>query len=292
MAKRSRAAQTAFGPMVIVAVEQYFPPSQRLVQDDLAARFLPPAWKLMAPVSHWGSLRNLFVKASEKRAPGVWGGVLCRKRYADDRVTDAVKQGIGQVVMLGAGLDTRAYRLVVPAGVPAFEIDLPANIEYKQARLLAIYGQVPERVALIPLDFQTDDLAAALSARGFEIHKPAMFVWEAVTQYLTEDSVRKTLLYLSNAATGSRLIFTYVRQDFLDGTNLYGTEGLYRDFVVTDRVWRFGIDPLKVDDLLRQYGWVEREQVGRAEYCSRYIAPRGRELSVTDIERFVYAEKL
>jgi methyltransferase (TIGR00027 family) len=273
--------------MVIVAVEQHYPPAQRLVQDDLAARFLPPVWKLMAPICRWGSIRNVFIKASDKRAPGVWGGVLCRKRYADDKVTEAVDAGIGQFVMLGSGLDTRACRLAAPAGVPAFEIDLTANIEYKQEKLRAIYGRVPDHVALIPVDFETDDLAGVLAARGFGIRKRAMFVWEAVTQYLTEEGVRKTLAYLSSAATGSQLIFTYVRKDFLDGTNLYGAERLYQDFVVKDRVWRFGIEPSNVDNLLQNYGWAAREQVGRAEYCSRYVVPLGRDLSVTDIERFV-----
>src|SRR5450755_184280 len=99
MAKRPPAAQTAFGPMVIVAVEQHYSPAQRLLQDDLAALFLPPVWKLMAPVCRWGSIRNVFIKASDQRAPGVWGGVLCRKRYADDKVTEAVDAGIGQFVM-------------------------------------------------------------------------------------------------------------------------------------------------------------------------------------------------
>jgi methyltransferase (TIGR00027 family) len=290
MAKRTPAAQTAFGPMLIVAIEQNYPSLQRVVQDDLAIRFLPAGTDLLVSACRWPFMRNLAINLSEQRAPGVWGGLLCRKRYADDRVAQAVNDGVEQMVVLGAGLDTRAYRLAVPASVPAFEIDVPANIVYKEQRLRRIYGRLPEHVALVAVDFEADDLGVALGAHGFRLDQRAMFVWEAVTQYLTEDAVRRTLAFLSQAASGSRLIFTYVRKEFLDGTNLYGAQGLYRDFVAK-RVWHFGIDPEHIGGLLREYGWAEREQVGRAEYVARYLEPIGRDLSVSAIERFVYAEK-
>jgi methyltransferase (TIGR00027 family) len=291
MAKRPPAAQTAFGPMVITAVEQHTAAAQRLIHDDLAVRFLPPALRVTARAGRWGLVRNLLIGLTEKRAPGVWGGMLCRKRYADDRVTEALRAGIRQLVILGAGLDTRAYRLGAPTGIPSFEVDLPENIAYKRERLRAIYGAPPGSVALIPVDLQTNGLADSLAANGFRIEKPTMFVWEGVTQYLTEDAVRTTLAFLAKAATGSRLIFTYVRRDFLDGTNFYGAERIHRDFVDKYRVWHFGLAPDKVDGLLGEYGWAEREQVGRDELITRYVAPSGRDLSVSEVERFVYAER-
>jgi methyltransferase (TIGR00027 family) len=291
MPKRTPAAQTAFGPMVIVAVEQNYPVPRRLVHDDLAVHFLPAGTGLLVGACRWQVLRNLIVNLSEQRAPGVWGGVLCRKRYADDRLTQAVDDGFEQVVILGAGLDTRAYRLAAPKGVPAFEIDLPSNIAYKEQRLQKLYGRLPEHVALVAADFEADDLGVALGAHGFQPEQRTMFVWEAVTQYLTADAVRRTLAFLSRAASGSRLMFTYVRKDFLDGTNLYDARNLYRDFVA-GHVWHFGIDPEHVAGLLREYGWAEREQVGRAEFERRYLEPSGREVSVSDIERCVYAEKV
>lgn len=291
MAKRPAAAQTAFGPMVIVAVEQNLPEAHRLVHDELAVRFLPPALRPLVRACRRGSLRDLLVTATDRKAPGIWGGLLCRKRYADDQVAEALADGIGQLVVLGTGLDTKACRLAAPAGVPAFEIDLPANIGYKRDRLTARYGRVPEHVTLVPVDLGREDLAAALAAAGVRDDRPAVFVWEAVTQYLTEAAVRATLTAVSTAAPGSRLIFTYVRKDFLDGTSPYGAERLRRDFVVRRRVWHFGIDPDAVAGLLREHGWDEREQVGPAEYRARYLEPAGRDLPVSEIERFVLAVK-
>lgn len=291
MAKRPPAAQTAFGPMVIAAGEQYVPEAQRLLHDELAVQFLPPNLRLVVRACRWRFVRNMLINLTEKQAPGVWGGTLCRKRYAEEKVSGAVQTGIRQVVVLGAGMDTGVYRLPALAGVACFEIDLPANIVDKRARLQAIYGQVPEHVTLLPVDFETQDLSAALANNGFDISKPAMFVWEAVTQYLSEDSVHAMLSYLGKAATGSQLIFTYVRKDFLDGTNFYDSERLHHQFVTKYGVWHWGIEPADVDDLLRECGWTEREQVGRAEYLARYVEPTGRDLPVAEIERFVFAEK-
>jgi O-methyltransferase involved in polyketide biosynthesis len=114
---------------------------------------------------------------------------------------------------------------------------------------------------------------------------------KAVTQYLTEDSVRATFAFLAKAAAGSRLVFTFVRADFLDGTNLYGAGRLRERMTGRYDVWKFGIAPADVAALLREYGWIEREQVGPAEYAARYLRPAGRDMPVSEIERFVQAAK-
>jgi methyltransferase (TIGR00027 family) len=288
---RSATAQTAFGPMVIAAAERYTPPGHRLVDDELAVRFLPPGLQPIVRACRWPPVRTLLARMTDRSAPGLWAGMLCRKRYADDSVADALAAGIGQVVFLGAGLDTKAYRLVAPAGARAFELDQRANTDYKLRRLRAVFGRTPEPVRVVPVDFEVDDLASVLAAAGFDGGRPAMFVWEAVTQYLTEEAVRATFAFLAHAAAGSRLIFTYVRADYLDGTNLYGA-GRLRERMTSTGVWRFGIAPQDVAALLREYGWAEREQVGAAEYEERYLRPAGRDLPVSEIERFVRAEKV
>ena len=85
-AKKEQAASTAIGPMTVVAVEQHTPLAQRLVQDDLAYRFLPPGLRAVVSLTRWAPIRKLLFRASEKRATGIWGGVLCRKRYIDDQL--------------------------------------------------------------------------------------------------------------------------------------------------------------------------------------------------------------
>jgi methyltransferase (TIGR00027 family) len=291
MTRRSSAAQTALGPMVIAAVEQHEPAGRRIVDDSLAIRLLPPTVALLVRACGWKLLREWLMGATDRKAVGIWGGILCRKRYADDQVADALAAGIDQLVMLGAGMDTRAYRLPDPDRVRVYEVDLAANIDRKRARVQAAFGDVPGHVRLVPVDFESDDLVQSLTANGFRFDRPAMFGWEAVTQYLTEEGVRRTLAPLAKAAPGSRLIFTFVRRDFLDGATGYQAEGAYRDFVTRRRVWHFGLAPDEVAALLEEYGWTEREQVGTPEYQRRYLQPTGRSLPVSEIERFVSATK-
>jgi O-methyltransferase involved in polyketide biosynthesis len=91
-------------------------------------------------------------------------------------------------------------------------------------------------------------------------------------------------------AFGAFAVVTAARTPF-DGTDFYGAEKIYEDFVIKYRVWRFGIDPERVDDLHHEYGWDEHQQVGRSECTARYVEPACRDLPVSEIERFVYAEK-
>jgi methyltransferase (TIGR00027 family) len=290
MAKGPTAPQTANGPMAIAACEQHFAVSQRLVNDDLAFHFLPRGGRLIVRLCRWGAARRALIGIAEKISPGTWAGIACRKRYMDEKTADAIAAGIGTVVVLGAGLDTLACRVAASKHVRAFEVDLPVNIEAKRARMRELWGGTPEGVTLVPVDFEIDDAGAALAKSGFRIEMPAMFVWEGVTQYLTEAGVRKTLAFLSQAAAGSRLAFTYVLKDFIEGKQFYGAESIYKRSV-EGGVWHFGIAPEAVGELLREYGWAEREQAGRAEFAERYVAPAGRELPVFSIEPCVYAEK-
>jgi methyltransferase (TIGR00027 family) len=287
-----RVEQTAQGPMVITAIEQFEPIGRRIEDDPLAQRMLPTALRAAVGVCRVSGLRRLMINASERSIPGSWGALLARKRYGDDQVRQALEAGIGQVVFLGAGFDTRSARLVLPAEATAYEIDLPANVTAKRQRLTRVLGDLPDRIRLVEIDFGTDDLMATLTGAGFDSAAPALFVWEAVTQYLDEAAVQATLAALGKAAVGSRLIFTYVLKELIEGTDLHDAEGLYRRFVIKHPIWHFGLDQDEVEPLLKPYGWSVCEDVGPAEYAERYFRPAGRELTAMSIERFVRADKI
>ncbi|OLF16788.1 class I SAM-dependent methyltransferase [Actinophytocola xanthii] len=284
---RPPAARTAFGPMVIAAVEQFEPAHRRIVSDPLTVRLLSPAQALAIRALRWGPVRNGFVATMDRLALGMWGLVLCRKRYAHDQVVAAAQAGVDQLVVLGAGMDTLAYRSHCSR---AFEFDLPENIATKEEKLGAALGTVPGDIPRRALDLENDDITAILTATGVRLDQPAMFVWEAVTPYLTERGVRRTLAALSHAAPGSRLAFSYVLADYLDGSNDYHAPTVRKAFV-SKGMWHFGLTPEQVAPLLAEHAWTEREQAGAAEYRSRYLAPTGRTLPVSEVERFVLATK-
>ncbi|WP_285741327.1 SAM-dependent methyltransferase [Lentzea sp. NBRC 105346] len=184
--------------MVITAVEQHYPLDRRLLHDDLAIEMLPPSMRWVVRLTRWGALRGFLVKASEKSAPGIWGSITGRKRYIDDELLAALRAGTEAVVILGAGLDTRGRRLV-PAVFPVFEVDPPVNIDGKRKRI-----SLPDNVKLVPIDFEREDLAVVLEEHGYDVGTRTVFVWEGVTQYLTEPAVRSTFEFLAKASRESR----------------------------------------------------------------------------------------
>ncbi|OBA82589.1 methyltransferase [Mycobacterium sp. 1164966.3] len=287
---RNPAAQTAFGPMVLAAVEQHEPPGQRLVDDDLAELFLPVPLRLMVLATRPARVRRAFIGASEWTGRGLWANLACRKRFIGDKLAEAVEE-IDAVVVLGAGLDTRAYQLTRRIRKPVFEVDLPVNIARKARTVRRVLGDLPLSVRLVALDFEHDDLLTALAEHGYRTDYRVFFIWEGVTQYLTEDAVRATMEGLRPTAPGSRMVFTYVRRDFIDGTNRYGTRTLYRSVRQRKQLWHFGLLPEEVSDFLAGYGWRLLEQAGPDELVQRYIQPTGRKLEASQIEWSAYAEK-
>ena len=287
---RNPVAQTAFGPMVLAAVEQNEPAGRRLVDDDLAELFLPTSLRWLVAATRWGPARRLMIRGSEFTGPGLWVNMACRKHFIDDRLKEALDD-IDAVVILGAGLDTRAYRLTRQVKIPVFEVDQPVNIAMKAKTVRRVLGELPLSVRLVALDFEQDDLLTALAEHGYRTDYRAFFVCEGVTQYLTEGGVRRTLEGLRAAAPGSRLVFTYVHRDFIDGSNRYGTRTLYRNTRQRHQLWQFGLQPDDVAGFIADYGWRLVEQAGPDEFVQRYVEPTGRKLPASQLEWSAYAEK-
>ncbi len=284
------AAQTAVGPMTIVAVDQH--EDVPLVRDKLAYRLLPTSAKAVAALAAVAPVRRHVIAATESKLPGLWSSILCRKRYIDHQLRAAVHDGIEVAVVLGAGLDTRAYRVPGATAIRFYEVDLPGNSERKRELIDKVYGKVPDHVTLVAADLETQRPIDALAARGYKGAQRAIFVCEGLTQYLCEDAVRRIFSSLSAAPSGSRLVFTYVRKDFLDGTALHGAERAYREYVLERDLWHFGFNPGHVASFLAEYGWRELEQVGPGEYAERYLGPLSRPSPVSEIELSVLAEKM
>jgi methyltransferase (TIGR00027 family) len=277
--------------MVLAAVEQNEPPGRRLVDDDLADLFLPAQLRWLVAATRWAPIRRLMIGGSEFTGPGLWANLACRKRFIGDKLNEALED-IDAVVILGAGLDTRAYLLTRRVRIPVFEVDLPVNIARKLEAVRRVLGGPPLSVRLVALDLERDDLLTSLAEHGYRTDYRAFFICEGVTQYLSEATVRRTLEGLRAAAPGSRLVFTYVRQDFIDGTNRYGTRTLYRNVRQRRQLWRFGLQPEEVAAFVGEYGWRLVEQAGPDELVQRYVAPTGRKLKASQLEWSAYAEKI
>ena len=136
--------------------------------------------------------------------------VCVRSRVAEDLVERALAEGVQQYVILGAGLDSFAYRRVdLLDRLRVFEVDHPASQRWKRQRLEALSIQPPKRLVFAPVDFETQSLTDGLVASGFDVDSRAVFSWIGVTMYLTLDAIQKTLRAVASCAQGSRIVLTY-----------------------------------------------------------------------------------
>jgi methyltransferase (TIGR00027 family) len=272
-------------------VELYSPKDKRLFDDRLAYTLLPFGWRVIFRLLYLPGLRHALLAMRERRMPGSLGAILCRTRYIDDVLKRSLVEGLDQVVILGAGFDSRAYRIAGMDRVRVFEVDLPGTRELKQVRLEQVLGAVPENVTLIGMDFDRQNLDEMLSAAGFQQGQRTLFIWEGVTQYITAEAVNDTLAFVSGVSgAGSAIVFTYVRRGLVDGTD---RPEKYRPFIAfAEKVGSpllFGLDPVELEHYLADRGLRLVDHVGAADYEALYLLPLGREMSIFDGERIAFA---
>ncbi len=284
------AAKTAMGPTFMIAVEQSFPEEQRIITDELAYPILPLSYRLMVKLFSIKFVRHWLIGTTETSTPGLWGGIMLRKLYIQHKINTSQSE-IGQVVNLGAGYDTMAYNLPSLSNMPVWELDQKNVVETKTQRLETSLGKVPENVKLIAMDFDHEDIGQTLKKQGFQDETPTLFILEAVTQYLDEESVEKMFTFLSQAQTGSKLIFTYILREFIEGVEMYEMKNLYKKYVFP-KIWKFGLFTQDTKEFLEGYGWKLIEDFEADDINDEYIKPNNRNLKTTNLERIVYAEKI
>jgi methyltransferase (TIGR00027 family) len=137
--------------------------------------------------------------------------VVARSRIAEDALSEAVARGVRQYVILGAGLDTFAYRNPYPSSIlSVFEVDHPATQEWKLSKLSAAQISAPESLTFVPSDFETHVLGDRLQEFGFRMDEPSFFSWLGVTMYVTRSAVMTTMRYVaSSVRRGSGIVFDY-----------------------------------------------------------------------------------
>ncbi|AFU01133.1 class I SAM-dependent methyltransferase [Nocardia brasiliensis] len=190
-----------------------------------------------------------------------------RSRFAEDRVAEAVAAGLRQVVILGAGLDTFAYRNPHP-GLRVFEVDHPATQAWKRQLLAAAGIDLPELSAFVPVDFETDLLATELASAGFSRSEPAVFVWLGVVFYLTPDAATATLEYIAGQAAPVEVVF-----DYLADTGANRAELLARAerAAAVGEPWFSYFTPDDIAAQLRALGLAEVEDHAAADLIAGYL---------------------
>jgi methyltransferase (TIGR00027 family) len=189
-----------------------------------------PDWlaeQLLGPAERAAIADHPLIKALESdyrqglkmpEVAGIAATMIVRTRYIDEKLQAAVKRGAAQVVILGAGFDSRAYRMKdLLKDTKVFEVDYGPTQEYKKRRVAAVLGCAPANLSYAPIDFSRDKLIDVLKKAGYEPALNTFFIWEGVTFYLSEDAVRDTLrLVATQSGPGSSVVFDFWRKSAVD----------------------------------------------------------------------------
>lgn len=212
-----RASKTAKGVAACRAAEAERPANTRVLDDSLVRKLLGPGWTVLGTsrlphrIALW--LFDLFV-------PGLQEYLAARARHIDECVRSRVADRTTQLVILGAGYDTRAYRLDgLRDRVRVFEVDHPASQREKKHDLVRVLGALPENVTYVAVDFVTQRLAERLRESGYDERQRTLFVMEGVTLYLDAAAVDATLAFVrGHSGAGSSIVFDYAYPEVIDGT--------------------------------------------------------------------------
>jgi methyltransferase (TIGR00027 family) len=200
--------------------------------------------------------------------------MAARSRYAEDELAQAVAQGVRQFVVLGAGLDTFAYRNPYPE-LRVFEVDHPATQAWKREQLREASIAVPPSLTFVPIDFERQTLADGLEQSGFDVNAAAFFSWLGVTPYLTREACMTTLSFIAKMAAGSGVVFDFA----VDPALLNAGQRQALD-ALSQRVARYGepfqlfFDPGKLQDELKGMGFQRTEFLQGKELNERYFKDR------------------
>jgi methyltransferase (TIGR00027 family) len=264
--RKSQSSLTAAGIAIARAAESERPVDERICYDPFARLFVP-AWMYRA--------FGLFIKTgyAEWRGPGVNGFLVARDRYIDDVLQNSLNEGLQQLVILGAGYDSRAYRFDLQGKVKTFEVDHPATQADKLAKLQVIFGKAPEHVTYVPVDFNTQTLEARLLESGYEPTRKTLFIWQGVSMYLTSEAVDSTLAFVvKHSGAGSAIVFDYIYRSVLEGVQKHSEVGGMRRYrFMTGEGLTFGIPEGAVESFLKERGFRQVKDVNANDLKAAYF---------------------
>lgn len=219
-----------------------------------------------------------------------------RSRLAEDEWARAQQRGVRQYVILGAGLDTCAYRPGLGPGAGAgadvrlFEVDLPATQQWKRDCLRVAGIAEPANLRYVPVDFGRASLAAQLAAAGFRHDQPAFFSWLGVTVYLKQEDVMATLRLIAAGAPGSGVVFDYgVTPGLLEPVQRAARQFIADQTAARGEPWQSHFDPDALSASLQGLGFGVVDNYTPAQIAQRYLAGRSDGLRVGGVTRLIAA---
>jgi methyltransferase (TIGR00027 family) len=266
-----RASKTALGVAIRRAAHQIVE-RPRVLDDPIALRLLGSGFERRLE-------RAMHRVGRDSRA-----FMAVRSRYVEDLLAVAVAQGISQYVVLGAGLETFAYRNPFPV-LRVFEVDLPATQAWKRTMLAHAGIDLPASLTFVPLDFERQTLAAGLAGAGFNLRQPAFFGWLGVIPYLTMEAFRATLGAIAQLPAGTSVSFDYtLAPETLNPIGRKAFDALAGRVAAAGEPFRLFFTPDAMASELRRAGFHRIEQLNSDQLNERYFQQRADGLKLSAVK--------
>jgi len=290
--KFNTASRTAQYMALFRAIESNRQKNRRLFYDPFAIRFLDKDLKLLANLSRAPILQDVIPTVIHLNGMGAISSGIARTKYIDDKLEMTIREGIKQVIILGAGFDTRALRLSSLQDILVLEIDHPSTSNFKIARLGYSLQSLPPNVSYYQIDLQEQTLDEMADRYKINFDLPTTILWEGVTNYLSAESVSQTFQFTRKFSKGLYIIFTYVDKKVLETPESFeGTQKLFKRLKQDEEMWTFGFFPEELPSYLKRYDLSLIEDVNATEYRKRYMPKRKSISKGYEFYRIAYARR-
>jgi methyltransferase (TIGR00027 family) len=271
------------------ANETQLPENERVFEDPYAQYFFPQ------------EIREQFKDAASARAerdkyeqlmPGMNGAIVARIRFIDECLAKSLEEGLKQMVIIGAGYDTRAYRIKgVSEALKVFEVDHPETQAFKKATLESLFDKLPKHVAFVPVVFGEDRLDQKLIEQGYNPGLKTLFVAEGLLMYIPPPAVDLLLSFIAHVSgPGSALAGDYFDVSVIEGTSPRQEAQVLRKFVQAEGApLQFGIPEQEVEAFFIDRGFSKVICTSTASCKEKYFRGASRDRSVSPILNFVHA---
>ncbi len=254
------------------AMEARRPEGRRLFTDPYAVCFLDGRLRLASYAAGFPFAERLLYGYIQRRIPGALASGLARTRLIDDWLGETMAQ---QVIILGAGYDTRNLRLPFLRHLPVIEIDHPDTSRQKLDILTRQLGRLPANTRYLVTDLDRGNLENFLRQHDIDPGLPTAIIWEGVTNYLQEEAIDAVLDLAGRMAKGSAIIFTYIDKKVLEEpAAFFGAQRLLKDLDKIEERWTFGFHPKELSAWLAEKNLRLIKDLGASEYRQQYLAER------------------
>ncbi|AAM06141.1 class I SAM-dependent methyltransferase [Methanosarcina acetivorans] len=271
------------------ALESQKPEGERICYDPYAIYFI--SQETLEPFSDPQKARAAH-EYYERLFPGFASSVRIRVRYFDDFVKKSIDDGLEQLVVLGAGYDTRAYRIEGLKGeIKVFEVDHPDTQYVKIKNIKEIFGFLPNHIIYVPVDFETENFGERLMEKGYDRSLKTLFIMEGLVVYIPPEAVDEALSFIAeNSGKGSTILFDYFPESVVDGSCELEVGKNMRNYAAKQgEPFKFGIKESAVETFLSERGFSQIHNVTAEDYKRIYFSGVNKNREVCSLLSFVQA---